>query len=375
MTRIISRKKTKIDKPILRLALVICLITWTLLTGFSVHAAQPFELHLLDVGQGQCVLIEADGHYMLIDGGGRSSSSFVVSYLKQQEVERLDNIALSHYDEDHMSGLVGVFTVFPVNQILLPSYVGEGALYQSFATAAVSNGAAIKHPLVGETFSLGNATVEVIGPVRTDYAEENDRSLVFRITYGDVSCLISGDAEQESEWDMVNSGRNISADIYVVGHHGSRTSTSEPFLDAVIPTYALISCGQGNSYGHPTAEVLQRLQERGIGMYRTDLQGTVILYSDGSSIWFDQEPCQDWTPGSFDGQTRQVPVVNDSGVSGGVGDAAEDMLYVCNTNTMKFHYPGCDSVKQMNENNRVNTNLSRDELIAQGYQPCGNCRP
>ena len=164
----------------------VILIVWIALAGVTVHAAQLFEMHLLDVGQGQCVLIEADGHYMLIDGGGRSSSSFVVSYLKQQGIERFDYIALSHYDEDHMSGLVGALSVFPCEQILLPSYAGEGDLYQSFATAAVSNGAGIQHPLAGDTFFLGNAIVEVTGPVRTDYEGENDCSLVFRITYGAV---------------------------------------------------------------------------------------------------------------------------------------------------------------------------------------------
>ena len=354
---------------------VVILVAWMILFCFNVRAAQPFELHLLDVGQGQSVLIEADGHYMLIDGGGRSSSSFVVSYLKQLGIESFDLIGLSHYDEDHMSGLIGVLSVFPNGQILLPSYKGEGELYQSFATAAVSNGAAILHPQAGDLFSLGNATVEVVGPVWTDYAVDNDRSLAFRITYGAVSCLICGDAEETSEMDMVNSGWDISADIYVVNHHGSRTSTTDSFLDTVAPTYALISCGRDNSYGHPTVEVLQRLQERGIRMYRTDLQGTVVLYSDGSSIWSDQEPCQDWTPGIAEGQTRTMPVDNGNGQEGDTVESSDEILYVCNTNTKKFHYPSCNSVKQINESNRVNTNLSRDELIAQGYQPCGNCRP
>ena len=212
-----------------------------------------------------------------------------------------------------------------------------------------------------------------------DYEMDNDRSLAFRITYGDVSCLVCGDAESTAEWDMVNSGRDISADIYVVNHHGSRTSTTDSFLDAINPSYALISCGRDNSYGHPTQEVLQRLQERGIQMYRTDLQGTVVLYSDGSSVWSDQEPCQNWTPGTYEDQTRQIPVGDGSGQSGDtVQDSSydsEEYQYVCNTNTRKFHYPSCDSVKQMKESNRMNTNLSRDELIAQGYQPCGNCHP
>ena len=354
---------------------VVILVAWMILFCFNVRAAQPFELHLLDVGQGQSVLIEADGHYMLIDGGGRSSSSFVVSYLKQLGIESFDLIGLSHYDEDHMSGLIGVLSVFPDVQVLLPSYVGEGELYQSFATAAVSNGAAILHPKVGDFFSLGNANVEVIGPVRSDYAVDNDRSLAFRITYGNVNALICGDAEETAETDMVNSGRGISADIYVVNHHGSRTSTTESFLDSAMPSYALISCGQGNSYGHPTAEVLQRLQERGIHMYRTDLQGTVVLYSDGSTIWSDKEPCQDWIPGITEEQTRTMPVEDGSSQEGDSVESNEEILYVCNKNTMKFHYPSCDSVKQMNERNRMNTNLSREELIAQGYQPCGNCRP
>ena len=356
---------------------VVVLLAWISLTGVIVYAAEPFELHLLDVGQGQCVLLEADDHYMLIDGGGRSSSSFVVSYLKQQGIDHFDLVAVSHYDEDHMSGVIGALSVFPANEILLPSYAGEGELYQSLSTAAVSNGAVILHPFTGEEFSLGGATVEVVGPVRTDYEWENDRSLAFRITYCDVSCLVCGDAEGTSEWDMVNSGRDISADIYVVNHHGSRTSSTEPFLDVVSPSYALISCGKDNSYGHPAAEVLQCLQERGMQMYRTDLQGTVILYSDGYSIWADQELCQDWTPGKYEDQTRQMPVGDGSGESGdaAASDSAEEALYVCNTNTMKFHYPSCDSVKQMKESNRVNTNLSRDELIAQGYQPCGNCHP
>lgn len=108
------------------------LTAWIALMSIIAHAAQPFELHLLDVGQGQSVLIEADGHYMLIDGGGRSSSSFVVSYLKQQGIDHLDLIAVSHYDEDHMSGLIGALSVFPDDELLLPSYEGEGSLYQSF---------------------------------------------------------------------------------------------------------------------------------------------------------------------------------------------------------------------------------------------------
>lgn len=358
------------------------LTAWIALMSIIAHAAQPFELHLLDVGQGQSVLIEADGHYMLIDGGGRSSSSFVVSYLKQQGIDHLDLIAVSHYDEDHMSGLIGALSVFPDDELLLPSYEGEGSLYQSFFSAAISNGASIQFPQMGDTYQLGGATVEVVGPARFDYELENDRSLAFRISYGDLTCLICGDTEQTSEQDMVSSRENLSADVYVVNHHGSKTSSTDAFLDAVSPSYALISCGLDNSYGHPAQEVLERFQNRSISMYRTDLQGTVVLYSDGSSYWFSQEACQDWTPGIYKPQTREMPAPGGAGMPNDSLIETEDPAapagtyrYVCNTNTMKFHYPDCSSVTQMKEKNRMYTGLSREELISDGYEPCGNCRP
>ncbi len=367
---------------------VIILLLSILWIRFPAAASQPFELHLLDVGQGQSVLIEADGHYMLFDGGGRASSSFTVSYLKQQGIESFDLVAVSHFDEDHMSGTIGVLKVFQIEQLLLPSYEGEGDLYQSFTSAAVESGADILYPLAGDTFKLGDADIQVVGPIRTDYESDNDMSRALRISYGDLSCLICGDAEWQSEMDMVDSGEELSADVYVVSHHGSKTSTTDKFLDTVAPAIALISCGKDNSYGHPAQETLQRLQDRGIQMYRTDLQGTVVLSYDGSSLWANQDPCQDWTPGIYrPSDTDQWVGINrqpgsdqsaDSGEGNGDQQASEadtDYSYVCNTNTRKFHYPDCSSVNQMNESNRLYTTLSRDELIAQGYDPCGNCKP
>ncbi|MCR4611017.1 MAG: MBL fold metallo-hydrolase [Lachnospiraceae bacterium] len=352
---------------------------WLVLTVFlciTVSASQPFELHLLDVGQGQSVLIVADNHYMLIDGGGRDSSSFVVSYLKQLGLDYLDYIAVSHYDEDHMSGLIGVMSVFETEGILVPPYAGEGELYESFAAAAVSNGGMIFHPECGWSFQLGDAVVEVIGPQSKDYDNDNEESLVFRITYGDTSCLITGDAEQHSEIDMINSGYDLSADIYVAGHHGSSTSSTDIFLDTVAPSYGLISCGKGNSYGHPAMETMQRFQQRGITMFRTDLQGTVIAYSDGYIIWFNVDSCNDWTPGSnmeTDITTRTFPVSEEPVTQS--GDYNQEISYVCNTNSKKFHRPECPSVNDIKPENRMDTQMNREDLIAQGYQPCKRCNP
>ena len=354
-----------------------------------VFAAEPFELHLLNVGHGQSVLIEADGHYMLVDGGGRNASSFVVSYLKDQGIDSLDAVAVSHYDEDHMAGVIGVLSVFPVGQLWLPSYAGEGELYQSFAEKAISNGCAITHGKAGQSFSVGGASIEIVGPIYEGYEAENDRSLVFRVLYGEESILISGDAEKQSEQDMVQSGAALSSQIYVVGHHGSSSSSSDAFLDAVSPAYAIISCGKDNSYGHPTMEALQRLQNHGVSMFRTDQQGTVVAFSDGYSLWFNVDPSDDWTA-----RTQNTDSGNEGyGITPEPIDAADaenqtspgersvtseeesEFQYVCNTNTRKFHFPNCNSVLQMNEENRLYTNLSREELLAEGYEPCGNCRP
>ncbi|MBQ8306492.1 MAG: MBL fold metallo-hydrolase [Blautia sp.] len=346
------------------------------LSGFnlSVSAAEPFELHLLDVGQGQSVLIKADGHYMLIDGGGRDASSFVVSYLRQQGVDNLDCMVLSHYDEDHMAGLIGALSVFHTDVFLAPAYAGEGDLYQSLAVAALSNGCVVMHPVAGWQFQVGNANIEIVGPVG-EYTSGNDCSLSVRISYGDTAYLICGDAEQQSEIDMVGSGTNLKADVYVVNHHGSSTSSMDAFLDAVSPTYALISCGADNGYGHPSMETLQRFQNHGTAMFRTDKQGTIVAYSDGSDIWFNTDPCDDWTAGNGVISLEGTGAEAGGEVTRGMPEEEETFQYVCNTNTKKFHYPDCNSVKQMKEENRLYTDLSREDLIAQGYEPCGNCNP
>ncbi len=361
-----------------------------ILCTLCVCASEPFEVHILDVGQGQSVLIKDNDHYMVIDGGGRSTSSFVVSYLQKMGVEHIDFAAVSHYEEDHMSGIIGILAVFPCNMLLIPSYAGTGVLYQSLATAAFSNGCDIIHPELGKEFFVGNAVIEIIGPQKKDYVEENDLSLCFRITYGDTSFMVCADAQQKSEADLVDSKIDLSADVYVVNHHGSSTSSTDAFLESMCAKYAVISCGQENSYGHPTMETLKRLQNHGMAIYRTDLQGSIIVYSDGSDVWFNVAPCTEFiegdnmvflesvvTAGENEHTDRSRIIDNDSYNEQLSEEKKSEPKYnyVCNTNTNKFHFPYCGSVDQMKEENRLFTNLSREELIADGYQPCGSCNP
>ena len=368
------RKRLRLRRIAVLLAIIACALC--LFSASSVVlASEPFELHVIDVGEGLSVLIESEGHYMLIDGGGRYTSSSMISYLKEQGFEQFDCVAVTHYDADHIAGVIGVLNVFPCDLLLLPDYEGSGDLYQSLAVAAISNGCMIMHGYLGMEIPIGDAVGEIIGPVREDYPAENDMSLCFIIGYGDKHFLVCGDAEQSSELDLVSYGADLSADVYVVNHHGSSTSSMDEFLDAVDPEYAIISCGRDNDYGHPTMETLQRLQNHGVSMYRTDEQGTIIVGSDGYDIWFNKDSSDDWNAGIAAIVPLDTSSTADDIITREGDGESGDYRYVCNTNTKKFHYPECDSVKQMNDENRLYTSLTRDELLAEGYKPCGNCKP
>lgn len=324
----------------------------------------PFSLTMLDVGQGLSVLVQADGEYLLYDGGGRGASSYVVAYLQQHGVTELQWLVASHYDEDHISGLVGALHTTPVEQALMPDYTTDTQIYQSLQNVLEEKSVPVVYPAQGDIFSLGNAEIQIVGPPNYGYDSDNSNSLCLRIEYGDFRCLLTGDAEQDAERDMAASWQDLSCDVYVVGHHGSSSSTSEELLEAASPRYAFLSVGAGNAYGHPTEQTMTALQQHGVALYRTDTQGEVTVYSDGENCWFSTSPCEDWTAGS-----QTVP---DTPLATALPQSAR---YVLNTHTKKFHYPDCPSVEQMSDQNKDFTDATREELISRGYTPCGRCDP
>ena len=203
----------------------------------------------------------------------------------------------------------------------------------------------------------------MLAPVQS-YDDNNNNSIVLRLDYGDNSFLFTGDAESQAEADILASGADVEADVLKVGHHGSSTSTSDEFLAAVSPEYAVISCGEGNSYGHPHAETLNKLRQNGITVYRTDEQGTIVAESDGREITWSSSPSDTWQSGEPSGSDTAAPPSQNQGVT-----------YVLNTNTMKFHLPDCSSADDIAAENRKTTDQTREELIAEGYEPCGRCNP
>lgn len=355
----------------------------------------------LDVGQGNAVLVEQGGAYMLIDGGNRDYSSFVVSYLKEQGVEELAYVIASHYDADHLNGVVGALHAFSCGQVLAPDYVTDTRVYESFERVIKEQDIALAYPAVGDTYTLGDASFTVVCPKAYDPKEDNDNSVGIRLVYGDTSFLICGDAGKAEEQAMLDSGVTLESDVYLASHHGSEGSSSEAFMRAVSPSAVVISAGAGNSYGHPTRTVLNRVKACGAALYRTDLQGTITVTSDGTSLSWSVDATQDYrdgdevaagaaditgTSGTADtaDSAAQASVAADTAGSaaqasggetaaGGTADVTGE--YVLNTNTKKFHRPSCSSVAQMSPENKAAFSGSREELIAAGYDPCKRCNP
>lgn len=275
----------------------------------SVTEAPGYDMtiHFLDVGQGLSVFVQSGEETLIYDGGDSEHSSFVVAYLKKQGVTSIDYLISSHYDSDHVSGLIGCLKAFDVKQVISSDYEHDSKTYTSFVNAVADKGLTMLHPAVGEEFAFGTGKFIILAPAAIDEDGSNDNSVAIKLINGENSFLFTGDAESSSEEAMCASGIDLQCDVLVPGHHGSATATSWDLLQAALPEFAVISCGADNPYGHPHKDTLDKLQAADIQVYRTDVQGTVIVASDGEALNWDQEPCNDYSPG--DG--------NDSGTQAG----------------------------------------------------------
>lgn len=243
-----------------------------------------FEVHFIDVGQADSALIECDGETMMIDGGNVADSNVVAAYLKKEDVTELNYVVCSHAHEDHVGGLSGALSVTKADNIYAPKTKANTKAYKNFKKKAEEQNVEIKHPNVGDEIQLGSSTVEFLGPVDENGKDLNSTSIVLKITYGNTSFLFTGDAESDEEEEILNSGADLKSTVLKVGHHGSRASTSYPFLREVMPQYAVISVEKGNSYGHPNEDTLSKLSDAGVEVYRTDESGDIVMTSDGNSI-------------------------------------------------------------------------------------------
>ena len=313
----------------------------------QVTGGEKLTVHFLDVGQADCALLECGGEYMLIDGGNIGDGQMVISYLQNMGVEELKAVVCTHAHEDHVGGLPSVLAVYPVKQVFAPTKTYASKVFDDFLYYTDQQRLEVTIPVPGDTMTLGQAQITVLGPLKS-YAETNDTSIVMKVVFGETSFLFTGDMEVLAENDLLENGTDLKADVLKVGHHGSDTSTGYRFLYEVDPTYAVISVGEGNKYGHPNDITLSRLNDAECTIFRTDHLGTVVAVSDGKEVSFTWE--------------------NQKGDPSNAAQA--DITYVGNKNSKKFHAPGCASLPS--EKNKVEFD-TYEEAVEAGYAPCGSC--
>lgn len=353
---------------------------------------QELQVHYIDVGQGDCTLITCGGQTMLIDAGDNSKGTAIWKYLYDRNITQIDYMIGTHPDTDHIGGMDVILTKFDCGTVIMPEIVNDTKTYQEVIETMDYWGYKNTPPVVGNTYILGDATFTIVAPNR-NYGDINNFSIGILLVHGNNRFLFLGDAEEESEMDILQNGLDISAEVLKVAHHGSKTSTSWNLVNAVSPQYAVISCGENNSYGHPSAEVLNTLRAAGVSVYRTDEQGSIIAYSNGQNISFNCAPSESWMAGEPTGTTHENTgsyienqVENSSVDNGGdnytwgaeetQGTSDENTApYVINKRSGIFHKRDCKSVKLMSESNKLFSAKTRDEIVAEGYDPCENCHP
>lgn len=246
------------------------------------------SVHYIDVGQGDSIYITSDGKGMLIDCGESGDADRVISYLDNMGVSEIDYVVGTHPHSDHMGGMSKIVEHFEIGEMIIPhiddSDTPTTKYFEKFLKACAAKNLSLTEAEIGREIKLGNADLKIIAPVSEDYSSANNYSVSFIMHHGDNSFIFTGDAEKLAEKEMLEKNALEDIDVYKVGHHGSDTSSSEEFLNIIKPDYAVISCGEGNSYGHPNDITIENLSKFTDRIYRTDLCGTVVFESDGKDL-------------------------------------------------------------------------------------------
>ncbi len=359
-----SYNRTRLLLIKISILLILCAPVFALVAFKGNAAAPQIVMSVIDVGQGDSILVEfPNGQDMLVDAGPRSAGPDVVSYLKKRNISRINILVATHPHEDHIGGMQDVLASFPVDKVWDSGYSHGSRTQENFLQTIKDKGIRFGMPKAGFSQMVGDAQIEVLAPVRAlsgTNSDANNNSVVLRISYKQTSFLLTGDMESE-ERSTVSSWPKTT--VLKVAHHGSRNGTDKYFLSSLSPKMAIISCARGNSYGHPHASTLSALKDAGVKIYDTEDVGTVVLSSDGKNVTVKTLGASSHSSSygqSGGNKSKEQPAPSGEG------------NYIGNKNSKIFHRPGCSSLPA--EKNRVYFK-TRDEAISQGYRPCKRCNP
>lgn len=248
-----------------------------------VSNSDTLKVYITDVGQADSILIRDGNYNMLIDAGNNSDGEKLVKYYKELGITSFKYVFASHPHEDHIGGMDDIINNFDIENFYMPDKLSTTKTFEDMLDALERKNLKYIVPKVNDKLSLNNSNINVIY-VGSDESDINDSSIVLKLNYFSNSFLFTGDLGSNKEKEILNSGANIKADVLKVGHHGSSYSTASLFLDKVNPSFAAISVGKNNIYKHPASSTLEKLNKRGIKVYRTDLDGTILFESNGKDI-------------------------------------------------------------------------------------------
>lgn len=326
------------------------------------------RVHYIDVGQADSILIQSpDNKNMLIDAG-ETKDKAVLNYLNAQGVKRLDVVIATHPHNDHISEMADVIKSYEIGDFYMPKATHTSKSFEKMVDALKAKNISPIVAKAGMSFNLEDKIkCDIVAPNSDKYENLNNYSIVLKLTYGENSFLFTGDAEELSEKEILNSGADVSANVLKVGHHGSSSSTSAAFLKAVNPQYAVISCGKDNDYGHPHKETIEKL--KGINTYITKDNGNIIISSDSKNI---SVYCDNGSTQKADSvnATNNEKADNQNNAVIETESNTDTGSYIGNKNSKKYHSSDCSQLP--NEENRVYFS-SKSEAENQGYEPHKNC--
>lgn len=254
-----------------------------------------FSVHFIDVGQGDCTLIKSDEGNMLIDAGENGNESDVINYLNEQGIDTLTYLVATHPHSDHIGGVQEVVNAFNVENVIMPRLseinTPTSQTYENMLNAIKNSGAKVIAAKPGNDYFFGDVSFKILSPFEQD-ENLNNMSVSLKLSYGTHTFMFSGDAESEVEEQMLKKGFDLSADVYKAAHHGSTTSNTKKFVEAINPDYAVISCSSDNKYGHPHDEIIELFDKLGIDYFITYNSGNVVFSVVGDELVVSEQSNQ-----------------------------------------------------------------------------------